>query len=73
MTRDEAMIYTLTKENDELKTEIGRLRQALEQEPVLDKMRNEIIQSIQNGVIKIASGNEALFHIIDKYKAESEC
>jgi hypothetical protein len=39
---------------------------------VLDRVRAELIQSIQNGVIKIESGNEELFRIIDKYKAESE-
>ena len=39
---------------------------------VLDKIRAEIIQSIQNGTLKIESGNEELFRIIDKYKAESE-
>jgi hypothetical protein len=43
---------------------------ALEQQPVLDKIRNEIIQLIQNGVLKIESGNEALFDIIDKYNSE---
>ncbi len=45
---------------------------ALEQEPILDKIRAEIIQLIQNGVLKIESGNEALFNIIDKYNVESE-
>ena len=44
----------------------------LEQEPILDKIRTELIQSIQNGTIKIESGNEELFRILDKYKAESE-
>lgn len=39
---------------------------------VLDKIRAEIIQSIQNGTLKIESGNEELFRIIDKYKAETE-
>lgn len=39
---------------------------------VLDKIRAELIQSIQNGILKIESGNEELFRIIDKYKAESE-
>lgn len=48
------------------------LLEVLEQEPALDKIRDEIIQLIQNGVLKIESGNEALFNIIDKYKAESE-
>lgn len=39
---------------------------------VLNKIRAELIQSIQNGILKIESGNEELFRIIDKYKAESE-
>lgn len=39
---------------------------------VLDKIRTELIQSIQNGTLKIESGNEELFRIIDKYKRESE-
>lgn len=39
---------------------------------VLDKIRAELIQSIQNGTLKIESGNEELFRIIDKYRAESE-
>lgn len=46
------------------------LLEELKQEPTLDKIRDEIIQLIQNGVLKIESGNEALFRIIDKYKAE---
>lgn len=35
---------------------------------ILDKIRAELIQSIQNGTLKIESGNEELFRIIDKYK-----
>ena len=35
---------------------------------LLDKIRAEIIQSIQNGVIKIESGSAELFRIIDKYR-----
>ena len=46
--------------------------EALEQQSALDKIRAELIQSIQNGTIKIEIGNEELFHIIDKYKIESE-
>ena len=42
------------------------------QESVLDKIRAELIQSIQNGMIKIDNGNEELFRILDKYRAESE-
>ena len=37
---------------------------------VLDKIRAELIQSIQNGTLKIESENEELFHIIDKYKVK---
>lgn len=39
---------------------------------VLDKIRSELIQSIQNGTLKIENGNEELFRIIDKYKIWSE-
>ncbi len=39
---------------------------------ILDKIRAELIQSIQNGTLKIESGNEELFRIINKYNAESE-
>ena len=45
---------------------------ALEQQSTLDKIRAELIQSIQNGTLKIESGHEELFCIIDKYRAESE-
>jgi hypothetical protein len=34
----------------------------------LDKIKAELIQSIQNGTLKIESGNEELFRIIDKYR-----
>lgn len=44
----------------------------MKQESILDKIRAELIQSIQNGTLKIENGNEELFRIIDKYKAESE-
>lgn len=40
-------------------------------EPTLDKIRAELIQSIQNGTLKIESGNEKLFHILDKYEEEN--
>lgn len=43
MTRKEAMIHTLVKENDELKTEIGRLRQALEQKSCKDTISREAV------------------------------
>ena len=39
---------------------------------ILDRISAELIQSIQNGILKIESGNEELFRIIDKYKAEVE-
>lgn len=39
---------------------------------IFNKIRAELIQSIQNGTLKIESGNEELFRIIDKYKTESE-
>lgn len=38
---------------------------------ILDNIRDNLIQSIQNGTIKIESGNEELFSIIDKYRIES--
>lgn len=38
----------------------------------LDKIRAELIQAIQNGTIKIESGTDMLFRIIELYKAESE-
>ena len=43
-----------------------------EQEPSFDKIRADLIQSIQNGTLKIESGNEELFRIIDKYKKGSK-
>lgn len=39
---------------------------------VFDNIRAELIQSIQNGTLKIESGNEELFRILDKYSAEGE-
>ena len=39
---------------------------------MLDKIRAELIQSIQNGTLKIESGNEELFRIIDKYRVENK-
>ena len=39
---------------------------------VLEKIRTELIQSIQNGTLKIESGNEELFRIIDKYRTKSK-
>lgn len=39
---------------------------------MLDKIRTELIQSIQNGMLKIESGNEELFRIIDKYRVENK-
>ena len=48
-TMDKAMIHILTKENDELKAEIGRLRQSLEQ-PTSDDCvsRTQAIEWIEN-------------------------
>ena len=40
--------------------------------PIIDKIRAELIQSIQNGTLKIENGNEELFRIIDKYRGESK-
>jgi hypothetical protein len=51
---------------------IRKLPSVTPQEPILDKIRVEIIQSIQNGTIKIESGNEELFRIFDEYNSESE-
>ena len=45
---------------------------AMKQEPIIDKIRAELIQSIQNGTLKIEGGNEELFRIIDKYNGEIE-
>lgn len=65
-------VHTNEKIHEKL-TEVCNLAiKALEQEPIIDKIRDELIQSIQNGTIKIESGNEELFRIIDKYKAETE-
>ncbi len=74
MTREEAMIHTLVKENDELKMEIGRLRQALEKEPVLDKIRAEIEKEYlaEGHSLCYWSGIDKCLQIIDKYKAEME-
>lgn len=55
--------YFLRKE---FELKIDKLQHQLEQ------IRAELIQSIQNGTLKIESGNEELFRILDKYKAESE-
>ncbi len=43
MTRKEAMIHTLVKENDELQTEIGRLRQVMEQTSCKDTISREAV------------------------------
>ena len=45
---------------------------ALEQEPILDRIRAELIDAIQNGTLKLECGNETLFNIIDKYRAGNE-
>lgn len=48
------------------------LPSVISQTDVLDKIRAELIQSIQNGTLKIESGNEELFRIIDKYIERSD-
>ncbi len=67
-----ALHFLLT--NDEANRIIDsfdRVTSRIRKEPVLDKVREELIQSIQNGTLKIESGNEELFRILDKYR-ESE-
>lgn len=77
MTREEA-INILNRDDDDMRKGYFCINDFLaievlkSEESILDKIRVEIIQLIQNGVLKIESGNEALFNIIDKYKAESE-
>lgn len=51
--------------------EIRRERRYREREAVLDKIKTELTQSIQNGTLKIESGNKELFRILDNYKSES--
>lgn len=46
--------------------------ETLKRETILDSIRAELTQAIQNGVIKIESGTDMLFCIIDKYKSESD-
>lgn len=81
MTQDEAMIHTLVKENDELKMEIGRLRQTLEQGPILDKIRDEIKWKYRvvlkdtpkdDWAVRWNDCIDEVLQVIDKYKAESE-
>ena len=50
----------------------SRDRQLKNKDNMLDKIRTELIQSIQNGMLKIESGNEELFRIIDKYRVENK-
>lgn len=57
------------KARDEVIADLQAINDRLD---VLDKIREELIQSIQNGTLKIESGNEELFRIIDKYRGESE-
>lgn len=65
-------IQRIVKNLPPVTTECVCLAKVKEREDVLDKIRAELIQSIQNGTLKIESGNEELFRIIDKYKVESE-
>lgn len=39
---------------------------------IIGKIRAELIDAIQNGTLKIESGHDMLFHMIDAYKAESK-
>ncbi len=52
----------------ETESEVKDIKKNFISKDVLDKIRAELIQSIQNGTLKIESGNEELFRIIDKYK-----
>lgn len=52
---------------EELQNLIDKIK-ILKQESVIDKIKAELIQSIQNGTLKIKSGNKELFRILDKYK-----
>ena len=75
MTREEAMIKVLAKENDELKSKISELISA--QEYILDKIRAEIEQKADeeqnhDGYEKWVIGMREAVKIIDKYKAKSE-
>lgn len=78
LTKLQYIKTVLNTENIEDKQKLyfleGILRdvEASKQEPVIDTIRAELIQSIQNGMIKIESGNEELFRILDKYKEESK-
>lgn len=44
----------------------------MEENKVIEELRLELIDAIQNGTIHISSGNEKLFEIIDKY-AKNSC
>lgn len=48
MTFEQAMIHTLTKENDKLQVEIGRLRQLLEQQSCEDCMSRQAVIDLIN-------------------------
>lgn len=65
-------IYKSIKIGMRNRDDMAKIGEAIEDGIPLDKIRAEIIQSIQNGTLKIESGNEELFRIIDKYKAEIE-
>ena len=77
MTREEFRDYVeILRSQDEISYDVysGLIDgiDTLEQVSVIDKIRDELIQSIQNGTLKIESGNEELFRIIDKYKESEE-
>ena len=62
----------LVKDDKELIEAYGYVIKALEQESILDKIRTELIDVIQNGTLKLECGNETLFNIIDKYRTGNE-
>ena len=77
MTKEEFRDYVeILRSQDEISYDVysGLIDgiDTLEQVSVIDKIRDELIQSIQNGTLKIESGNEELFRIIDKYKESEE-
>ena len=85
MTREDAILH-MTLRREELKHSVGDLDEdikafdmaieALEQEPVLDKIRAEIAEEQNDCMVKeqidTAYGLELALGIIDKYKEERE-
>jgi len=58
------------EEADGIIDSFDRVTSNIRKDPVLNKIREELIQSIQNGTLKIESGREELFHILDQYSVE---